>query len=68
MANKNTEMRSRILAFVQAFNKDNGKSPSFREIGNEVGRSSSTISEYISRMASEGLIARTSSGRSITIK
>lgn len=68
MAKKNTQMRECILRFIEAYINKNGKSPSFREIAKETKLASSTVSEYVKRMASEGLIVKTKGKRSIRLK
>lgn len=59
----------KILDFIESFTKENGYSPSVREIGDALGfKSSSTPHAYIKKLTEEGKISqRLSKSRSITL-
>jgi repressor LexA len=50
--------RRRILQFVQKFVRQEGYSPSYREIGEELGLAISTVSYHVSILKLEGLLSR----------
>jgi repressor LexA len=50
--------RRRILQFVQKFVRQEGYSPSYREIGEELGLAVSTVSYHISILKLEGFLSR----------
>jgi repressor LexA len=50
--------RRRILRFVQKFVRQEGYSPSYREIGEELGLAVSTVSYHVSILKLEGLLSR----------
>jgi repressor LexA len=50
--------RHRILQFVQKFVRREGYSPSYREIGEELGLAVSTVSYHVSILKLEGLLSR----------
>jgi repressor LexA len=50
--------RHRILQFVQKFARQEGYSPSYREIGEELGLAVSTVSYHVSILKLEGLLSR----------
>lgn len=53
------DQRSRILAFVGAYLSTHGRPPSYREIGEGVGlSSSSTVHRHIKRLLIEGRLKR----------
>ena len=52
--------RRRILGFVQEFGRREGYSPSYREIGEELGLAVSTVSYHVSVLESEGSLRRES--------
>lgn len=50
-------MQERIYSFIRRFIEDEGYSPSYREIANEVGlRSTSTVLYHLDVLASEGRV------------
>jgi repressor LexA len=59
---KVTERQQKFLDFIENFTESNGYSPSIREIGEELGLSStSSVKKMLDRLASGGLIRKTSS-------
>jgi repressor LexA len=50
--------RRRILAFVQDFVRREGYSPSYREIGDDLGLAVSTVSYHVSLLQAEGSLQR----------
>ena len=57
---KITEKQNRILNYISDYIKNNGYSPSIRDIAKEVGiKSTSTIAGHLDRLEKKGLIERT---------
>jgi repressor LexA len=57
--NELTDRQQRILHYIWEFNQDRGYPPSIREIGREVGISSTSVVNYnLDRLEQEGLIER----------
>src|SRR5690348_15640598 len=50
--------RRRILAFVQEFTRREGYSPSYRQIGDELGLAVSTVSYHVGVLQAEGFLHR----------
>ena len=50
------EVKSVIMNFVDKYYLDNGNSPSIREIADGINRAKSTVHDYITKMAEEGMI------------
>lgn len=68
-ADKLSDRQRHILEAIDSFSKDNGYSPTVREIGKMVGlSSSSTVQFHLNKLANAGLINRANElNRSITL-
>jgi repressor LexA len=52
-------MRDKVLAFIDAYIKEHGYSPSFREIGEALGISSTShVSYWVTRLVLEGRLTK----------
>ncbi len=64
-----TERRKRIVAFVASYHATNRRPPTLKEIGTDIGvTSTSLVSFYLSRLESDGIISRSfNSSRSVML-
>ncbi len=54
-----TDRQSRMLDFIQQFSEENGYPPSIRQIGKNVGMSSTSVVNYnLNRLVDEGYLSR----------
>ena len=64
-----TERRKRIVAFVACYYEANRRPPTIKEIGKDIGvTSTSLVSYYLDRLETDGIISRThNSARSVML-
>ena len=68
MRSKNKELMKSIIDFVDDTYERTGRTPTYREIGNELSMTSSCVSNYLKEMADKDLVSLTGDARGITTK
>ncbi len=60
---RNEDKKNEIYRFIKEFINEQGYCPSYSEISAGVGSAKSTVSKFISRLYTEGLIEKTANGK-----
>ena len=68
MRSKNKELMKSIIDFVDDTYERTGRTPTYREIGNELSMTSSCVCNYLKEMADKDLVSLTGDARGITTK
>ena len=68
MRSKNKELMKSIIDFVDDTYERTGRTPTYREIGNELSMTSSCVSNYLKEMADKDLVSLTGDARGITTR